>query len=78
MLLSNRTSIPEVGGDCAFYFDPEDEDEFLKTMGNAADEPSAVNELRSRAIERAATFEWERAAAEVIALYTELGRRGGD
>ena len=48
---SNRTSIPEVGGDLADYFDPDDEDDALAKIERVLFEPGylAAREARVRA-----------------------------
>jgi hypothetical protein len=73
LLLSDRTSIPEVAGDCAFYFNPEKEDDFLTVFGEALEQSEPGCEFRSRGMERAARFTWERTAAGVLALYDRIG-----
>ena len=75
LLLSDRTSIPEVAGDCAFYFNPENEDDFLTVFREALESGEKVREFRARGMERAARFTWERTAAEVLALYDKIGDR---
>jgi glycosyltransferase involved in cell wall biosynthesis len=72
LLLSDRTSIPEVAGDCAFYFNPENEDDFLTVFGEALEQSDPGCEFRSRGMERAARFTWERTAAGVLALYDRI------
>jgi glycosyltransferase involved in cell wall biosynthesis len=73
LLLSDRTSIPEVAGDCAFYFNPENEDDFLTVFGEALEHSEPGCEFRSRGMERAARFTWESTAAGVLALYDRIG-----
>jgi glycosyltransferase involved in cell wall biosynthesis len=75
LLLSDRTSIPEVAGDCAFYFDPENENDFLAVLREALESGEKVQEFRVRGMERAARFTWERTAADVLALYQKIGDR---
>lgn len=72
LLLSDRTSIPEVAGKCAFYFNPENEDDFLTAFGEALERSVHGHELRTRGKERAARFTWERTAAGVLALYDRI------
>lgn len=76
LIVSDRTSIPEVAGDCAFYFDPEDEDDFLSVLGEALEDQEKVRSFRARGFERAANFTWERTAAQVLALYGKIGNHG--
>jgi len=69
--LSRATSLPEVGGEAALYFDPQSAGAIAEAMlGLGADEA-----LRARLSEagraRAAQFSWERAAVETAAIYRE-------
>jgi glycosyltransferase involved in cell wall biosynthesis len=71
VFLSNRTSLPEIGGDVAFYF---------KTfeplhMQNIFEDGMAEyrkNGLAQRIIKRGAEFEWEEKAKEYIKVYESL------
>jgi glycosyltransferase involved in cell wall biosynthesis len=66
---SDRTSIPEVGGDAVLYFDPED----TAAIGAAIERLLDDEELRERLARagplRAAEFSWERTAAGTLASY---------
>jgi glycosyltransferase involved in cell wall biosynthesis len=72
VLSSDTTSLPEVGGDAARYFDPHD----VESMVEATREVLANAELREEmcrlGLAQAAQFSWKRAAAETWAVYQEL------
>ncbi len=72
VFLSTRTSLPEVGGDLAYYWDSFEvsamADVFERGMLDFANRPSMAGELRTRA----ASFTWERAAASYLAIYRTL------
>ena len=72
VFISTRTSLPEVGGDVAYYWDsfaPEAMAEVYRMgMEDFAEDPKRSTALRARAD----TFTWERAAAQYVALYQEL------
>jgi glycosyltransferase involved in cell wall biosynthesis len=71
VFLSRLTSLPEVGGDAAIYFDRFDP-RAMRAVVEAALAASAAGANARRA--RAATFTWERAAAGYLAAYArELG-----
>ncbi len=63
---SNRTSIPEVGGDLIDYFDPADDDEAVKKVERPLFEPGylAAREARLRAEYRPGT--WADCARSVV------------
>jgi glycosyltransferase involved in cell wall biosynthesis len=77
LLISRASSLPEVAGEAAFYFDPDDIDDMLAAFRKACDSPRAVAEKVRLGRERAKRFSWDRAAREVLSLYDELAAREG-
>jgi glycosyltransferase involved in cell wall biosynthesis len=72
---SRASSLPEVAGDAALYFDPLD----TAAIADAVERLLAGEDLRERlrrsGLERAASFTWEAAAESTIASYERaLGR----
>lgn len=72
---SNRSSLPEVGGEAAAYFDPENVDEMVSVIGRLLTSPDEMAVRREAGLKQAAQFSWERAAAETIGLYDEVRGR---
>ncbi len=72
---SFTSSIPEVGGDAALYFDPISVEEITETTRRLLHDPSLQEELRARGLTQAAQFSWERAARETQAVYDDLLRK---
>ena len=72
VLCSNASSLPEIGGDAARYFDPQD----VTAMGEAVRAVWRDAELRAdmrrRGLAQAARFSWKRAAKETIDLYDSI------
>lgn len=72
VFLSNLTSLPEIGGEAACYwdsFDPERmADVFERGMAEYRQNPARREELR----QRAALFSWEKAASAYWQLYRSL------
>ena len=66
---SNTSSLPEIGGDAAQYFDPLDVASISATLCRLLGDTELQDEMRSRGLARAAAFSWERAAAETRAVY---------
>jgi glycosyltransferase involved in cell wall biosynthesis len=77
VVASNATSIPEIAGDAAILFDPEDEDAMADAIATAAtDEPARVR-LRRAAPLQTARFTWDRCAELTVSAYrAALARRG--
>lgn len=77
---SNRTSLPEVLGDAAILFDPDDTPSLLDAL-QAVNDGRLRQELRRRGLERAALFSWDSAAravaSEVLSCLHKRSRPGG-
>ena len=71
VFLARRTSLPEIGGDVAAYFDDFDPASMRRVV--EAGLQLALEPGRADAIRRhAAHFDWDRAAAAYLALYGRL------
>jgi glycosyltransferase involved in cell wall biosynthesis len=66
---SSTTSLPEVAGSAALYFDPEDTAGIAAAVARLLADPGLRERLATAGRERAARFTWERAAAGTIACY---------
>ncbi len=69
---SNAASLPELGGDVARYFDPLNVDEMTATLDTVLNDESLRHTMGKHGPSRAATFSWDRAARETIAVYNQL------
>jgi glycosyltransferase involved in cell wall biosynthesis len=66
---SNRSSLPEVAGDAAMLFDPQDVGQIAAAVERVLyDEPLAAG-LRERGLRRAREFTWERTARLTLDVY---------
>jgi glycosyltransferase involved in cell wall biosynthesis len=66
---SRRSSLPEVAGDAALLFDPEDVDAIRAAMERLLTDSELADGLRAAGRERAALFTWERTAELTVASY---------
>jgi alpha-1,3-rhamnosyl/mannosyltransferase len=66
---SNVSSLPEIAGDAASYFDPLQVDAIAGAMNELLTDRAKAEELARVGIERAKKFSWERVARETIATY---------
>lgn len=66
---SNASSIPEVAGGAARYFDPSSVEEIAMAVNELLTDPELVGRLAAAGAERAQAFSWERTASETIATY---------
>jgi glycosyltransferase involved in cell wall biosynthesis len=69
---SSTSSLPEVGGDAARYFDPLSVEDMTTTLAEVAGDDTLRRQMRERGLIRAATFSWERTARETLALYEQV------
>jgi glycosyltransferase involved in cell wall biosynthesis len=66
---SNTSSLPEVAGDAALLFDPEDPDAITTAIGRLLDDGALADELRERGRRQVERFSWRRSAEATIASY---------
>jgi alpha-1,3-rhamnosyl/mannosyltransferase len=71
---SNTSSLPEVAGDAALFFDPLDVDALTDALRRLLSDRDLAEALAARGLAQAARFSWTRAAQETAALYHELLR----
>jgi glycosyltransferase involved in cell wall biosynthesis len=71
-VLSNRSSLPEVGGDAALYFDPEDDDSIADTVERIVSDDALNAELRRKGIERLLHFSCDKTARQTVEVYQSL------
>lgn len=71
VFLSRFTSLPEVGGDAAFYFDSFDPDHMTEVLENGLVRFAREDGAR-RAREHASRYSWEKAGAAYLDLYRQV------
>ena len=74
VVASSATSIPEVVGDAGILCAPLDAAAFADGLRRILADPALAADLRARGLARAATFTWERAAAQLSARLRDLPR----
>ena len=70
VFLSKFTSLPEVGGDAAYYFDSFEAESMQHTFAKGM-EDFAKRDRKQEVIDQANKFSWERAANQYLDLYEE-------
>jgi len=71
--VSNVSSLPEVAGDAAIYFDPYSPAEISAALWRGLSDPELRRELVARGRERLSAFSWERCARETLRVLTGEG-----
>lgn len=70
---SRAASMPEVGGEAAFYFNPLDEQSIAQSIATMARLPREAREARiAEGLRWARTFTWARCEAQTMALFEKL------
>lgn len=69
---SRSTSLPEVGGDAARYFDPKSTEEMSDVIRRVLEDEALAEAMRRAGLERAAGFTWRRTAEETAAVYDRV------
>lgn len=75
VVASNRAAIPEVVGDAAVLFDPENVSAIAEAMTMALSQQEVRERMRRQGLARAGAFTLERTAGRVVALLREVGLR---
>jgi glycosyltransferase involved in cell wall biosynthesis len=71
-IAARSSSLPEIGSDAALYFEPKDVDALAAQLTRVLGDRELRAELARRGRERAATFRWERAAAETLEVFRRV------
>lgn len=72
VLCSDASCFPEVAGQAAAYFAPNDIDSISNLMEKAINSEGWRRELISRGKERLANFSWEKSARETLSVYNKV------
>jgi glycosyltransferase involved in cell wall biosynthesis len=73
---SNRWSLPEVAGDAALLFDPDDQAAVTTALRRLLEDRALAEQLGRDGVERARAFTWERTARATLASYRRATGRG--
>jgi glycosyltransferase involved in cell wall biosynthesis len=72
VVCSAASSLPEVGGDAARYFDPSDTPAMADALLAVWRDAELQEAMRGQGLARAAQFSWQRTAAETMAVYSRI------
>jgi glycosyltransferase involved in cell wall biosynthesis len=72
---SDASSLPELGGRAARYFDPYDVEAVAETIRKVWVDQDLRAEMRQQGLAQAASFSWQRAATQTWAIYERLLRQ---
>ena len=69
---SNKTSLPEVLGNAAIYFDPNSPEEMAEKMKLVLTDKKLYNELRENGFKQIKKYSWEKMGKETISIYENI------
>lgn len=69
VIASNRTSVPEITGDCAVLVDPQNVGLMCQKLEQVLSDPTLTQQLRQKGLGRAKTFSWDSTARSVAEVY---------
>ena len=72
VVASNAACMPEVGGDCVLYSDPDYTQGWVDQILRLKSDPCFRESMRDKGIERARLFSWDRIAETYLRLMAEV------
>lgn len=72
VICSRSSSIPEVVGPAAAYFDPECVDSMREVLESTVYDAERLSDMRKAGLVQAQQFSWERCARETYDCYKKL------
>ena len=68
---SNKTSLPEILGNAAIYFNPADYEEMAEKIAQVIQDENLKNSLIQKGFEQIEKYDWKRMAEETLEMYEE-------
>ena len=77
VISSNAASLPEVLGNAAVYFSPNEPEQLTGLMGQLSEDWQARQAMQTAGIERAQRFSWKATAEKTLPVLTQWGNGSG-
>ncbi len=74
-VISNVSSLPEVGGDASLYFDPQSASDMAEKMESVTQDVKLREEMIKKGYNQVKQFSWEKTAKETLKVLEELGKK---
>jgi glycosyltransferase involved in cell wall biosynthesis len=71
-IISDASSLPEVGGDAAIQLSPANESEWTEAMLDLLADPEKQARMSKAGIVQSRAFSWNKAARELMQIYNSL------
>lgn len=72
VIVSDRTSLPEIAGDAALIFNANHVDELSSLLYNVLSDSQLRKKLSQKGLERATHFSWKKTAQQTLAVYQKV------
>ena len=72
VVLSNTSSMPEVGGDAVEYFTPSDVNDMAATIDKVLSDDALREQMREKGYEQLRKFDWETITRQIIECYEKV------
>lgn len=69
VVASNTSSMPEILGEAALYFDPRDPHEIAKVLTDVFDDTTLQEHLKRKGLEQIKRYSWQSAAEQTLSIY---------
>lgn len=69
---SNKTCLPEVLGEAAVYFDPNNEDEMVKQILKILEDTNLQSGLKEKGLKQVKKYSWQTCAKETVIVYNQI------
>ena len=73
-LLSNRSCLPEVGGNAARYFNPESISSLVENLSEIIEDKELAESMRTNGFDRVKLFSWKNTALKTVETYKKVLR----
>ena len=71
IICSDRSSLPEVGGDASLLFDPDDPTQIAKVIEKVLASSQLQEDMKAKGFERLSMFDWQLHAQKLVEIYEE-------
>lgn len=75
-IAARSSSLPEIGGDAVYYFDPGDSGKLADAIERLSSDAGLREALARKGRQRAAAFRWDRTAEATVALFRKVAQSG--
>ncbi|MBI5793867.1 glycosyltransferase family 4 protein [Candidatus Uhrbacteria bacterium] len=72
---SNTSSLPEILGEAAVYFDPKDPEKITQAIRKVFEDPSLQETLRKKAFEQIKRYSWKKMAEQILHVYDSCDQK---